>query len=90
MLVTASAGFPGVADEMPVHQSARVMVILPAYNEGPIIEMTVRNLLSAGYEVIVVDDGSQDGTAAVVTLRCLCPARGQSWTRRCPRDRHEL
>jgi glycosyltransferase involved in cell wall biosynthesis len=68
VLVTASAGFPGVADEIPGHQRARVMVIVPAYNEGPIIEATVRDLLSAGYEVIVVDDGSQDGTAAVREL----------------------
>jgi polyprenyl-phospho-N-acetylgalactosaminyl synthase len=68
VLVTASTGSPDVADEMPGHQCARIMVIVPAYNEGSVIEGTVRNLLSAGYEVIVVDDGSQDGTAAVREL----------------------
>lgn len=45
-----------------------VMVIVPAYNEGAVIETTVRSLLSAGYEVIVVDDGSQDETQAVREL----------------------
>lgn len=46
----------------------RVMVIVPAYNEGPIIQVTVRNLLRAGHEVIVVDDGSQDETKAIREL----------------------
>uniref|UniRef100_Q01XM1 Glycosyl transferase, family 2 n=1 Tax=Solibacter usitatus (strain Ellin6076) TaxID=234267 RepID=Q01XM1_SOLUE len=43
-------------------------MIVPAYNEGPVIQATVRDLLGAGYEVIIVDDGSQDGTAAVREL----------------------
>jgi glycosyltransferase involved in cell wall biosynthesis len=51
---------------MPQHK--RVMVIVPAYNEGPVIQVTVRDLLNAGYEVIVVDDGSQDETVAVREL----------------------
>jgi glycosyltransferase involved in cell wall biosynthesis len=46
----------------------RVMVIVPVYNEGPVIETTVRGLLSAGHEVVIVDDGSQDGTGAVREL----------------------
>jgi glycosyltransferase involved in cell wall biosynthesis len=46
----------------------RVMVIVPAYNEGPIVHVTVRDLLNAGHEVIVVDDGSRDETAAVRDL----------------------
>jgi polyprenyl-phospho-N-acetylgalactosaminyl synthase len=46
----------------------RVMVIVPAYNEGPVILATVRALLRAGHEVIVVDDGSQDETFAVREL----------------------
>jgi len=52
--------------KMPEHK--RVMVIVPAYNEGSVIQVTVRNLLSAGHEVIVVDDGSQDETVAVREL----------------------
>ena len=46
----------------------RVMVIVPAYNEGSVIQMTVSNLLRAGHEVVLVDDGSQDETAAVRDL----------------------
>lgn len=46
----------------------RVMVIVPAYNEGSVIQTTVCGLLSAGYEVIIVDDGSRDETVAVREL----------------------
>jgi biofilm PGA synthesis N-glycosyltransferase PgaC len=43
-----------------------VTVILPAYNEGPVIESAIRSLLRLNYpryEIIVVDDGSTDDTA---------------------------
>nr|WP_083977744.1 bifunctional polysaccharide deacetylase/glycosyltransferase family 2 protein [Herbidospora sakaeratensis] len=44
-----------------------VSVIVPAYNEAAGIEATVRSLVATGYpgevEIIVVDDGSTDGTA---------------------------
>lgn len=46
-----------------------VSVIVPAYNESANIEATVRSLLASDYpevEVIVVDDGSTDGTADLV------------------------
>ena len=49
-------------------QQTRVMVIVPAYNEGSVIQATVHLLLDAGYEVVVVDDGSQDETVAVREL----------------------
>lgn len=41
-------------------------VIVPAYQEGQVIRQTLEGLLSAGYAVILVDDGSTDGTAAAV------------------------
>jgi cellulose synthase/poly-beta-1,6-N-acetylglucosamine synthase-like glycosyltransferase len=47
-----------------------VSVVIAAYNEGKVIAGTLRTLLATDYkgeiEVIVVDDGSADGTAAEV------------------------
>lgn len=49
-----------------------ISVVVPAYNEEPVIEVTIRailgalNQLSDDYEVVVVNDGSQDKTAAIV------------------------
>jgi peptidoglycan/xylan/chitin deacetylase (PgdA/CDA1 family)/GT2 family glycosyltransferase len=45
-----------------------VSVVVPAFNEGATIASTVRSLVAGEHpvEVIVVDDGSTDGTAEVV------------------------
>lgn len=47
-----------------------VSVIVPAYNEEANIEATIASILSSDHvgelEVIVVDDGSTDGTAAIL------------------------
>ncbi len=47
-----------------------VAVIVPAYNEAKVIGRTVASLLAsdhpAQFEILVVDDGSTDGTAAVI------------------------
>ena len=45
-----------------------VSVLVPAYNEAKCIEPTVRSLMESDYpiEVIVIDDGSTDGTARIV------------------------
>src|SRR5262249_54529802 len=59
----------------------RLTVVVPTYNEADNIEPLVMRMAAAlspcladDYEIIVVDDGSQDGTAAVVReLARSCP-----------------
>lgn len=46
--------------------TANISVIIPAYNRAGLIGETLRSLLNqtvSAREIIVVDDGSQDGTA---------------------------
>lgn len=46
-----------------------VSVLVPAYNEELVIANTLRSLLASNYdnfEILVIDDGSQDGTSKVV------------------------
>jgi cellulose synthase/poly-beta-1,6-N-acetylglucosamine synthase-like glycosyltransferase/peptidoglycan/xylan/chitin deacetylase (PgdA/CDA1 family)/spore germination protein YaaH len=46
-----------------------VSIIVPAFNEELVIRNTIRSLLASeytNYEIIVVDDGSQDNTSKVV------------------------
>lgn len=50
-----------------------VSVIIPAYNAAETIDETLRSVLAQTHtalEIIVVDDGSQDQTAAIVTQYC--------------------
>jgi len=56
---------PGFSWGPPVR--APVSVIVPAYNEKECIEDTIRSLLASDHpvEIIVVDDGSTDGTADI-------------------------
>jgi cellulose synthase/poly-beta-1,6-N-acetylglucosamine synthase-like glycosyltransferase/peptidoglycan/xylan/chitin deacetylase (PgdA/CDA1 family) len=57
------------AARQPLRYLGPVSVIVPAYNEAANIAATVRSLVASDYprlEVIVVDDGSTDGTAAIV------------------------
>jgi glycosyltransferase involved in cell wall biosynthesis len=52
-----------------VMETARLSVLMPAFNEEETIELVLRRVLELGAivkEIIVVDDGSTDGTAAVV------------------------
>ncbi len=43
-------------------------MLVPAYNEAKCIESTVRSLMASEHpiEVLVIDDGSSDGTALIV------------------------
>ncbi len=52
---------------MKISDSTRVLVIMPAWNEAESVGNTVREVLSVGrpYDVLVVNDGSTDTTAAV-------------------------
>lgn len=43
----------------------KTVIVIPAYNEGRVINRVVHDVLNAGYShVVVVDDGSADDTAA--------------------------
>lgn len=48
----------------------RVLIVIPAYNEESAIAQVVQTVRSAGYDYVVVNDGSTDGTLAV------CRAQG--------------
>ncbi|MEJ2440266.1 MAG: glycosyltransferase, partial [Gammaproteobacteria bacterium] len=50
----------------------RLSVIIPAYNEGPMVEKTIDSVAQANYprerlEIFVVDDGSRDDTWEYIT-----------------------
>ncbi len=54
--------------KMSVEWNPSVSIIVPTYNEGPVIEKKLRNLAEMDYptdkiEIIVVDSASSDGTA---------------------------
>jgi peptidoglycan/xylan/chitin deacetylase (PgdA/CDA1 family)/spore germination protein YaaH/GT2 family glycosyltransferase len=48
-----------------------VTVVIPAYNEGPLVARTVESVLRSDVpvDVLVIDDGSSDGTAARLRRR---------------------
>lgn len=51
----------------PGAQLPRISVIIPAFNEGPMVERSIRSVARSDYpadllEIIVVDDGSRDDT----------------------------
>ena len=54
--------------EAATHKSAPTMtVVIPAYNEGPMVEQSIESVAAARYprgrlEILVVDDGSTDDT----------------------------
>ena len=50
------------ADAAPSERAARTLVVLPTYNERENLEAAVRAVREVGYDVLVVDDSSPDGT----------------------------
>ena len=63
---------------MSQNESGRCLVIIPTYNEKENIENIVRYVfkLSEPFHILVIDDGSPDGTAAIVkTLQTEFPER---------------
>ncbi|HSB94916.1 MAG TPA: polysaccharide deacetylase family protein, partial [Spongiibacteraceae bacterium] len=51
------------------HSNELVSVLIPAFNESKVIAASVQRILDSSYEnleVIVIDDGSTDGTADIV------------------------
>jgi len=71
----------------PAGNDARVSVIVPAHNAAGTIFETLESLLAQtydGWEAVVVDDGSADGTAAVASgfaerdarIRCVSKKQG--------------
>jgi cellulose synthase/poly-beta-1,6-N-acetylglucosamine synthase-like glycosyltransferase len=54
----------------PIDPDRFVSVLIPAFNEARVIERSVRHVLDSrdvSVEVIVIDDGSTDGTSEIVT-----------------------
>lgn len=54
-----------------------ISLVVPAYNEGPVIQPAVRSLLELdypNYEVLVIDDGSHRTT---LTKKALVVAQGK-------------
>ena len=46
-------------------QKTDVLVVVPAFNEAASIAQVLRDIRSNGFEALVVDDGSMDGTATI-------------------------
>ena len=68
----AAAFDPGAAD------APLVTVVVPAYNAEKTIDETLRSVRAQTYrnlEILVVDDGSKDGTAALVEAHASADAR---------------
>ncbi len=60
-----------------------VSIIVPAFNEEKVIAKTVRSLLKSDYsnfEILVVDDGSSDGTSQIISKNFADENRVQLFT----------
>src|SRR5437016_9247439 len=66
MLKDASAPVPAVLRQ--AFPDSKILVAIPAFNEGPTIGSVVLKARQFASEVIVVDDGSSDDTAETAAL----------------------
>ena len=65
-----TADLAGRALQCPAHEAPLVSVIMPAYNRETVIADAIESVMQqryAGFELIIVDDGSTDATAAVAS-----------------------
>lgn len=51
---------------MPAHPNADTWVVVPTYNEGPVVGGVLRELLATLPNVVAVDDGSSDNSSAEI------------------------
>ena len=61
------AGVPAASNE-PRYRGERIAVVIPAYNEGLVIGSVALQAKQHADRVIVIDDGSNDRTAAIARL----------------------
>jgi glycosyltransferase involved in cell wall biosynthesis len=55
---------------MKINQNDKICIILPAYNEAPVIGKVIDELTQAGYcQLILIDDGSADDTSIIAKQR---------------------
>jgi glycosyltransferase involved in cell wall biosynthesis len=65
---TVAEAAPPAAAQVPVRDRIEVTVLMPAFNEAPnLVEVVPRTLrvlesIGASHEIVVIDDGSHDGT----------------------------
>ena len=71
-------------DSAPTDAVARVVAIMPARNEAPVVGLAVQSLLAQQFagelHIVVVDDASTDGTAEVVRAAAARAAAGERVT----------
>ncbi len=61
----------GPAEQMPHHEEVGLSILVPVYNECRTVRAVLQKLQTVGFptifEIVVVDDGSTDGTARVLS-----------------------
>jgi len=80
-LMIGLAARPGRA-RPALSDPSRIDVMIAAYNEAPVIVRTIRSLLAnqgVNQTIIVVDDGSTDGTGDIVEDTFGCDPRVRLW-----------